>query len=145
MFPDDFAADKPQTSEELIPALNSSDEMHNQPLPSEFDSLRASLAANPHSPALWKRLVEMAETSGEMEKIKFAFDSLLKQYPNTVCKLPPSILYFSHSKQSAVQISYIRHYLNDPKTVGEAEILFKTFLNRSPSVDLFRFYLTYIR
>ncbi|PBK72172.1 Suf-domain-containing protein [Armillaria solidipes] len=133
MSQDEFAGDKTQPSEEIIAALNSpvKTEPSSQSLPplSEFDSLRAQLTEKPHSPALWKRLVEIAEQSGETEKIKVAFDSLLKQYPNT----------------SAAQISYISHYLDNPKTFGEAEALFTTFLKHSPSVDLFRFYLTYVR
>ncbi|KAK0184254.1 hypothetical protein F5146DRAFT_938870 [Armillaria mellea] len=133
MSQDEFAGDKTQPSEEIIAALNSpvKTEPSSQSLPlvSEFDSLRAQLAEQPHSPALWKRLVEIAEQSGETAKIKVAFDSLLQQYPNT----------------SAAQISYISHYLDNPKTFREAEALFTTFLKHSPSVDLFRFYITYVR
>ncbi len=96
MSQDEFAGDKTQPSEEIIAALNSpvKTEQSSQSLPplSEFDSLRTQLTEKPHSPALWKRLVEIAEQSGETEKIKVAFDSLLKQYPNTVRELSESRL-----------------------------------------------------
>jgi cleavage stimulation factor subunit 3 len=47
--------------------------------------------------------------------------------------------------QAAAQISYIEHYLNQPPPSAEAEELFKRWVKSAPSVELFRFYLTYIR
>ena len=48
--------------------------------------------------------------------------------------------------QPSVQIAYLRHFLDDPSHFGYAEQLFKKFLLKtSPSVDLLKFYLTYIR
>lgn len=51
---------------------------------SGFDALLADLKERPHNPDGWRQLVEMAEQSGEAEKIRTTFDILLKQYPNTV-------------------------------------------------------------
>lgn len=54
------------------------------PKHSEFDLVFAALVKNPHQPELWKRLVELAEVSGETDKIVKTYEELLKQYPNTV-------------------------------------------------------------
>lgn len=52
---------------------------------SEFDASFARLKEKPHDPEGWRRLVDLAESSGEIDKIRAAFEALLKQYPNTVC------------------------------------------------------------
>lgn len=52
---------------------------------SEYDALFARLKEKPHDPEGWRRLVDHAESSGEIDKIRAAYDALLKQYPNTVC------------------------------------------------------------
>ena len=54
---------------------------------SEWDALRASLRENPHDTDGWNKLVRLAEDSGDLEKIKEAYESLLKMYPNTVRNL----------------------------------------------------------
>jgi hypothetical protein len=51
---------------------------------SEWDALRASLRENPHDTEGWNKLVRLVEDSGDLEKIKEAYESLLKMYPNTV-------------------------------------------------------------
>lgn len=51
---------------------------------SGFDALLTDLKERLHNPEGWRQLVEMAEQSGEAEKIRTTFDTLLKQYPNTV-------------------------------------------------------------
>lgn len=61
------------------------DQPHSPVEQSEWDQLRAQLAAKPHDPTGWTRLVELAENSGDVEKIKQAYDFLLEVYPNTVC------------------------------------------------------------
>ncbi|KAF8890420.1 hypothetical protein BD779DRAFT_1622535 [Infundibulicybe gibba] len=99
------------------------------PTPTEYDTLRAQLKEKPHCPEGWLRLVEIVENSGELPKIRETFDALLKQYPNT----------------STAQIAYISHFLNDQETFPAAEELFIQFLRTSPCVDLWRFYLTYVR
>ncbi|KAF5371988.1 hypothetical protein D9615_008143 [Tricholomella constricta] len=130
--PDNFTGDQTQPSEEIFNALES---MKNEPLadsvptPTEYDALTAEVREKPHNPDAWRRLIELAENSGEIEKIRAAFDALLHHYPNT----------------SSAQIRYIGHFLEDPSTFGEAEELFKRFLKISPSVDLWKFYLVYVR
>ncbi|PBK93800.1 Suf-domain-containing protein [Armillaria gallica] len=127
-----FPCDRAHASEEIIVGRRSpiNTEVSSQILPqSEFVSLHAQLVEKPHNPTLWKRLIELAEQSGDPETIKIAFDSLLKQYPNT----------------AAAQISYISHYLDNPTTFGEAEALFTPYMKHSPSVDLFLCYLNYVR
>jgi cleavage stimulation factor subunit 3 len=54
---------------------------------SEWDTLRASLRDNPHDTEGWNKLVRLAEDSADLEKIKEAYESLLKMYPNTVRNL----------------------------------------------------------
>ena len=51
---------------------------------SEWDALRASLRENTHDTEGWNKLVRLVEDSGDLEKIKEAYESLLKMYPNTV-------------------------------------------------------------
>lgn len=53
--------------------------------PSEYDLLIAQLADNPHNTEAWRRLMDVAEASGDIVKISATYDALLKQYPNTVC------------------------------------------------------------
>jgi cleavage stimulation factor subunit 3 len=60
---------------------------------SEWDALRASLHENPHDTEGWNKLVRMAEDSGDLEKIKDAYESLLKMYPNTVRNLQSVVNY----------------------------------------------------
>ena len=54
---------------------------------SEWDALRTSLRESPHDTEGWNKLVRLAEDSGDLEKIKEAYESLLKMYPNTVRNL----------------------------------------------------------
>ncbi len=54
---------------------------------SEWDALRTSLRETPHDTEGWNKLVRLAEDSGDLEKIKEAYECLLKMYPNTVRNL----------------------------------------------------------
>jgi hypothetical protein len=54
---------------------------------SEWDALRTSLRESPHDTEGWNKLVRLAEDSGDLEKIKEAYEYLLKMYPNTVRNL----------------------------------------------------------
>jgi hypothetical protein len=54
---------------------------------SEWDALRTSLRESPHDTDGWYKLVRLAEDSGDLEKIKEAYECLLKMYPNTVRNL----------------------------------------------------------
>lgn len=51
---------------------------------SEFESLQASLAEKVYDAAAWNRLVDLAEESGDLAKVKEVYEALLKAYPNTV-------------------------------------------------------------
>ncbi|KAF5366256.1 hypothetical protein D9758_005681 [Tetrapyrgos nigripes] len=119
---------KTEAQDDVVPFTNT-----DLPAPesstSEFDSLNAHLQENQSDTEAWRRFVACAEDSGETDKIRTAYEALLKQYPNT----------------SSAQISYINHFLNRTNTFTQAEELFKRFLKASPSVELLRFYLTYVR
>lgn len=80
----DFAGDRTQPSAEI---MNTKSEPQDPqvPPPSEYDTLTAQLVQNPHQPETWRRLVNVAEATGDIYKISAAYDALLKQYPNTVC------------------------------------------------------------
>jgi cleavage stimulation factor subunit 3 len=56
--------------------------------PSEWDLLRNQLTEQPHDPDGWRKLVEMAENSGDIDKITDAYEALLAIYPNTVWDQP---------------------------------------------------------
>jgi hypothetical protein len=60
---------------------------------SEWDALRTSLRESPHDTEGWNKLVRLAEDSGDLEKIKEAYESLLKMYPNTVRNLQSVVNY----------------------------------------------------
>ncbi|KAF8189661.1 hypothetical protein BJ912DRAFT_966052 [Pholiota molesta] len=135
----DYAGDRTHPTSEILSALNSpikEDEnaaagssTQQAPAPSEYEALMAQLAESPHNPDGWRRLIRLAEDSGDMGKISAAYDALLKQYPNN----------------ATAQIQYISHFVNDESTFEHAEELFKKFLIRSPCVELWIFYLTYVR
>ncbi|KAL0062216.1 mRNA 3'-end-processing protein rna14 [Marasmius tenuissimus] len=110
------------------------DYSQSQPLPRSvidvgFEALQKFLSNNLHDTESWKKLVTCAEESGETEKIHIAYNLLLRQYPHT----------------TSAQIAYINHFLHDRSMFKEAEGLFKRFIKVSPSVELLRFYLTYVR
>ena len=122
------------------------------PPPSEYDSLTVQLLQSPHQPDTWRRLVNVAEATGDISKISAAYDALLKQYPNTVCGgLEPFFVFLSFvgplltCAQASAQIQYINHFLNTETTFDKAQDLFKKFLRTSPCVELWTFYLTYVR
>jgi cleavage stimulation factor subunit 3 len=61
----------------------------------EYDFLTVNLLQSPHQPETWRRLVNVAEATGDISKISAAYDALLKQYPNTVCgSLDPFLFFF---------------------------------------------------
>ena len=60
---------------------------------SEWDAVRAQLRESPLNPEGWLKLVELAEDSGDLEKIKETYEALLQTYPNTVCNLLFRVLY----------------------------------------------------
>ena len=60
---------------------------------SEWDTIRAHLRESPFNPDDWLKLVELAEDSGDLEKIKETYEALLQTYPNTVRSLSCRVLY----------------------------------------------------
>lgn len=126
---------------------------------SEYESVQVHLTQNRYDASAWNKLVDLAEQSGDLSKIKQAYESLLQAYPNTVrffflyavcicvlsdscgCELGASC--FVCLKAEA-QIAYLEHYLS-PGLFPNAEALFNRFLRPSPSVRLWKFYLTYVR
>lgn len=60
---------------------------------SEWDTIRAQLRESPLNPDGWLKLVELAEDSGDLEKIKETYEALLQTYPNTVCNLSCRVLF----------------------------------------------------
>lgn len=96
--------------------------------PSEWHVLREKLREHPHDPEGWNHLVDIAENSDDLEQVKQTYEALLETYPNT----------------SSAQIAYLNHFLS-PGLFQYAEELFKRFLRTSPSVDLWKFYITYVR
>ena len=60
---------------------------------SEWDILRAQLRESPLNPEGWLKLVELAEDSGDLEKIKETYEALLQTYPNTVRNLVFRVLH----------------------------------------------------
>ncbi|KAG6336073.1 hypothetical protein ID866_3020 [Astraeus odoratus] len=100
--------------------------------PSEWHVQREKLREHPQDPEGWNQLVDIAENSGDLEQIKQTYEALLETYPNT------------RNIKSSAQIAYLNHFLS-PGLFQYAEELFKRFLRTSPSVDLWKFYLTYVR
>jgi len=93
---------KPEPQPQPVPVIPK-EEPQPQPQPivtavqeepsSEWDALRTSLRENTHDIEGWNKLVQMAEDSGDLEKIKGAYESLLKMYPNTVRNLQSVVNY----------------------------------------------------
>jgi cleavage stimulation factor subunit 3 len=73
-----------QTRTQSQPQSQSQNSQSQDP-PSEWTILRTSLSEKPHDPDGWRRLVEIAETGGDVEQIKATYEALLATYPNTVC------------------------------------------------------------
>ncbi|EIW81739.1 Suf-domain-containing protein [Coniophora puteana RWD-64-598 SS2] len=121
-----------QPTEDILSALNaltnSRAPTEQASAPSEWQQLREKLREHPLDPDGWARLVDLAESAGELEQIKATYEALLETYPNT----------------ASAQIAYINHYLS-PGLFSYAEELFKRFLRTSPIVELWKFYLTYVR
>lgn len=69
--------DPPQSTS--VPALEPT-----PPPQSEWDQLRARLREKPVDADGWQKLVDLAEDSGDIEKIKETYEGMLETYPNTV-------------------------------------------------------------
>ncbi|KAL5512152.1 hypothetical protein ACEPAG_3673 [Sanghuangporus baumii] len=105
--------------------------LHAQPQlqPSEWSQKLSYAQDNPYSDAAWNALLDFAEESGDLEKIKEAYEALLQKYPNT----------------SSAQISYLNHFLVNQATFPYAEALFARFLRTSVSLNPWELYIIYVR
>jgi len=99
-----------------------------EPPKSEYETLSEHLTKDPFDGTAWQALTTLADHSGNLEMIANAYDRLLEVFPNT-----PS-----------AQIAYLTHFLT-PTNFPKAEALFSRFLRPSPSVELWTFYLIYVR
>lgn len=100
MPPDDsYSEERTPPTPEILNALSTlntnnpvnieSQEQPQPPVPpSDYDLLNKQVADNPHDNEAWRRLIDVAEASGDIDKISATYDAVLKQFPNTVC-LPP--------------------------------------------------------
>ncbi|EMD30950.1 hypothetical protein CERSUDRAFT_60698, partial [Gelatoporia subvermispora B] len=96
---------------------------------SKWDHLYSHLRGKPYDADSWLKLLDVAEGSGDIEKLKKAYEALLEAYPHT-----PS-----------VQIAYLRHCMETSDLHNHVEALFKRFLYHSPFVELWKLYLAYVR
>lgn len=85
------------SSQENIKEQLKEEELPQQPAPSEWETLRIRLRDSPYDPEGWLKLVELAESSGEIDQIKETYEALLEAYPNTVCQsfVSPNLNKFS--------------------------------------------------
>ncbi|KAJ8697549.1 mRNA 3'-end-processing protein rna14 [Pleurotus ostreatus] len=138
--PENHPGDATQPSDEILAALHAvntethgptveqqpSQTSQNELPPSEYELVKQHLKDNPQDNDQWRRLIDIAEESEDVERIKETYDLLLEQFPNN----------------SSAQLSYLQHFSTDPQY---SQTLFTRFLWSSPSVDLWTFYLTYVR
>lgn len=68
---------------------------------SEWRTLRAHVDENPYNGEAWNAFVDKAEDSGDLDKIKEAYEALLQTYPNTVRELSLSLLRIETTKLSS--------------------------------------------
>ncbi|EJU00881.1 Suf-domain-containing protein [Dacryopinax primogenitus] len=94
-----------------------------------IEQLRQRVKDDPFDAEAHLALVSAAEAAGDVDQIKQAYEGLLGPYAGAA----------TH------QISYLSHFLNNAADFPYAESLFARFLRASPSVELWKFYLTYIR
>lgn len=115
-YPSDFPGDQTQPTAEILNVLNNlkSEPPPEVPTLTEYDALTAQAKEKPHNPETWRRLIDVAENTGEIEKIRAAFDALLQQYPNTVCDTRVSLV------QSFVD------YFSSPRPKLRTSVIFST-------------------
>lgn len=125
------------------------------PLFSAYHFLRRHLAKNSYDPPTWNKLIDIAEESGDLAKVKDAYQSLLQAYPNTVrffsLIIPHIFVYligvhvaFIFCFKPEVQVAYLQYYL-ERGLFQNAEPLFHQFLTSSPPfVQFWKIYLTYL-
>ncbi|KAG5223273.1 mRNA 3'-end-processing protein [Salix suchowensis] len=95
-FPENHPGDATQPSDEILPALQtvntethgptveqqSSQTSQNELPPSEYELVKQHLKENPQDNDQWRRLIDIAEESEDVDRIKETFDLLLEQFPN---------------------------------------------------------------
>ena len=118
----------------------------------ECDYAWETVLENPNDSDTWLKLVEVAVASDDYSRVNETYEALLEAYPNTVSAksfIVIIIIRFGNMRcsQPSAQIAYINHVLHSSRGTKyqEAEGLFKRFLKRSSFVELWRFYLYYVR
>lgn len=76
-----------------VPAIPGTKIEQTDATQSEWDTIRVQLRESPLNPDSWLKLVELAEDSGDLEKIKETYEALLQTYPNTVRNLFRRVLF----------------------------------------------------
>lgn len=96
--PENHPGDATQPSDEILAALHavntethgptveqqSSQTSQNELPPSEYELVKQHLKDNPQDNDQWRRLIDIAEESEDVERIKETYDLLLEQFPNNV-------------------------------------------------------------
>lgn len=96
--PENHPGDATQPSDEILAALQavntethgptveqqSSQTSQNELPPSEYELVKQHLKENPQDNDQWRRLIDIAEESEDVERIKETYDLLLEQFPNNV-------------------------------------------------------------
>lgn len=81
--------------------------------PSEWTTLRRQVEDNPYNEAAWNALIDKAEESGELEKVKETYEALLEKYPNTVrirLSVHATQIYPENVNESSCFKSLLRRY-----------------------------------
>ncbi|KAG9027591.1 mRNA 3'-end-processing protein rna14 [Tulasnella sp. JGI-2019a] len=95
---------------------------------SPFEAAQARARESKQDHGAWLDYLTLAENTADLEIIKDVYEETLVAFPNT----------------ASIQIAYLNHFLA-PALFQRAEALFARFLKPSPSVELWKFYLTYVR
>ncbi|KAG8882441.1 mRNA 3'-end-processing protein rna14 [Tulasnella sp. 331] len=93
-----------------------------------YETAQARARENKHDHGAWIGYLTLAENTADLEIVKDVYEEALLAFPNT----------------ASIQIAYLNHFLA-PALFQRAEALFARFLKPSPSVELWKFYLTYVR
>ena len=142
-------ASQPQQEQEVQP----------QPQQSEWSQKLSSAQENFYDEAAWNALLDFAEDSDDLEKIGRHTRPYSRDTQTLFVYLfPYSSIYFLRDpepssetvfsrppEKSSAQISYLNHFLVNQATFPYAEALFARFLRTSVSVDLWKFYIIYVR
>ncbi|KAI0092880.1 Suf-domain-containing protein [Irpex rosettiformis] len=129
--PDDVPqpSDSQQTQPDDVPSQGPTEAATTQL--QQWEALRGQVRVKSSDSDTWLKLVDVAVASGDYGRVNETYEALLEAYPNT-----PS-----------AQIAYINHILDSSRETKyqEAEGLFKRFLRTSSFVELWKFYLAYVR